>query len=136
MLWSDGVAPQPLILLVEDDPVVAFAVEDFLKQHGFVVSVATSVQDARTLLAATRHDILIADLRLGEGDNLDGLDLAEAALRGDRVDHVVVLTAYSTDATVTRAAVLGVAAVVRKPVPLLHLHDLLLSLLAGEGDSR
>jgi DNA-binding NarL/FixJ family response regulator len=130
------VAPQPHILLVEDDAVVAFAVEDFLKQHGFLVAVAATADGARTRLAAARHDVMIADLRLGEGDNLDGLDLAEAALRGDRVDHVVLLTAYSTDATVTRAAVLGVAAVVRKPVPLTHLRDLLGSLLAGEGGDR
>lgn len=119
------------MLIVEDDPVVAFATCDYLSHRGFAVTVAATIDDGRAALRASGHDVLIADLRLAGTDSLDGLDLAGEALREHRVLHAVLVTAWSTGATVTRAAVMGVSAVVNKPVPLAQLAALITDLIAS-----
>lgn len=129
MVLSSAAVPAS-ILILEDDPVVGFAVEDYLSHEGFTVTRTTTVQEAYRALSGSRHDLLLADLRLGATDTLEGLDVAAAALSSRRVDHAVVVTAFSTDGTVARAAVLGVAAVVNKPVPLPELAALITRLVA------
>jgi DNA-binding response OmpR family regulator len=119
------------ILVVDDDAIVAFATSDYLRGCGFAVTVAETIEQGRAALAAVHHDVLIADLRLVGTDSLDGLDLANLALRQRRVHHAVVVTAWSSTATVTRAAVMGVAAVVNKPVPLAELAALITGLIAS-----
>ncbi len=116
------------VLLLEDDEAVAFAISDFLDHAGCAVTAARDTDAGLDVLATERFDLLIADLRLAGTDNIDGLDVAHLAIDRARVGAAIVLTAYSYDSTIERAAKLGVAAVLRKPLPLRELAALITSL--------
>jgi DNA-binding response OmpR family regulator len=126
-----AVSSRPSILIVEDDPVVGFAIEDYLRHCGYAVRVAGTVDFALRMLEQYAHDLLIADLRLEGTDSIDGLELASQSLRRGQVAHAILVTAWSDDSTVTRAAVAGVAAVVKKPAPLAELAALINTIVAS-----
>ncbi|MGA0569348.1 response regulator [Variovorax sp. VNK109] len=78
------------ILLVEDDTPLAEAVCGYLRAKAFTVDVAGDLASARTLLVAARHEAVLLDLHLPDGD---GLSLF-GSLRGkDDRPIVIVLTA-------------------------------------------
>ncbi len=66
------------ILIVEDEPLVAFDNEHFLKESGYeVVAAVDRVADAVALIAVDGIDLVLADVSLSDGDS--GLDVAHAA---------------------------------------------------------
>ncbi|MCK8786203.1 response regulator [Roseomonas sp. NAR14] len=71
---------QPLLLVVEDDPLVRATLVDALNDGGFEVLEAEDASTAMGLLR-TRPDIvaLLTDINLADGP--DGFELAEAARR-------------------------------------------------------
>jgi ActR/RegA family two-component response regulator len=73
-------APRRL-LLVDDDLLVLRSVGRLLRGRGFIVESAASVAAALEQLAAADFDVVVTELRLGDGT---GLDLLEGA--GGRVD--------------------------------------------------
>lgn len=66
------------ILIVEDEPLVAFDNEHFLVEHGYtVVATVDTVAHALAVIAAERVDLVLADVILsGDGD---GVAVARAA---------------------------------------------------------
>lgn len=66
------------LLIVEDEPLVAFDNEHFLTQEGFeIVGTVDSVADAMGLLVAAEGiDLLLVDVALSDGS---GIDVAQAA---------------------------------------------------------
>jgi len=66
------------ILIVEDEPLVAFDNEHLLGEAGYeVVATVDSLADAEAALAAQEIDLVLSDISLnGDGD---GLDVARAA---------------------------------------------------------
>lgn len=66
------------ILIVEDEPLVAFDNEHLLREAGYdVVATVESVADAREVINHEPLDLVLSDIRLsGEGD---GTDVARAA---------------------------------------------------------
>lgn len=66
------------ILIVEDEPLVAFDNEHLLGEAGYeVVATVDSLADAVRVLAEREVDLVLSDIRLrGEGD---GMDVARAA---------------------------------------------------------
>jgi DNA-binding response OmpR family regulator len=82
------------ILIVEDEPLVAFDNEHMLQEAGYeVVATVDSFADAAEMIAAEQIDLVLTDLSLsGDGD---GLDVARAA----KAKGVAVLfvTGHSTE---------------------------------------
>ena len=70
------------ILIVEDEPLVAFDNEHLLEDAGYeVVSTVDNLADALEVLEAEALDLIVSDVTLrGEGD---GIDLARAAAKKD-----------------------------------------------------
>ena len=65
------------LLIVEDEPLVAFDNEHFLTGEGFeIVGTVDSVADAMRLLGEEQIDLLLADVSLSDGS---GIDVAQAA---------------------------------------------------------
>lgn len=66
------------ILIVEDEPLVAFDNENLLGEAGYeVVATVDSLEDAEAALAEHEIDLVLSDITLnGDGD---GLDVARAA---------------------------------------------------------
>jgi two-component system cell cycle sensor histidine kinase/response regulator CckA len=89
------------ILVVEDERVVALALEKCLTQLGHeVVALVTSGQEAVKKSEALQPDLVLMDIRL-KGD-MDGI---EAAIRIHNTFNtpILYLTAYSDDSTLERA---------------------------------
>jgi DNA-binding response OmpR family regulator len=64
------------ILLLEDEPDIAELLALALDGEGYVVDLAATVAEARTRLDTLVYTLVIADLRLPDGD---GLEIAERA---------------------------------------------------------
>jgi len=70
------------VLVVEDEPLIALALEETLAEHGFaVVAWARTVAAALRHIADTRFDVALLDLRIGAesvepvADRLDAIGL-------------------------------------------------------------
>lgn len=77
------------ILIVEDEPLIAFDTERALTEHGFeVVATVDTVATAVAVIAAEKLDLLLVDLGLTDGGN--GVEVAAAARRNGM--HVLFVT--------------------------------------------
>ncbi|GAC1329530.1 MAG: two-component system response regulator KdpE [Candidatus Dormibacteria bacterium] len=106
---------QPVVLLVEDDPIMSRFVEDALNNRGHRVALATRGEDA---LAYLEHgpdpDLLILDLGL---PGIDGFEVLRR-LRGTSTIPVLVLSARGGPDDKVRALDLGADDYLPKPFSL------------------
>lgn len=66
------------LLIVEDEPLIAFDNEHLLNEAGYeVVATVDRVAAALAAIESEQIDLVLADVRLSEGD--DGIDVARAA---------------------------------------------------------
>jgi DNA-binding NarL/FixJ family response regulator len=87
-----------------------------LTQQGIkVIGEAATGAQAVEVVATTRPDVLVTDLRLGEG--LDGVGVTEAVRRLPHPPAVLVLTTYDTDRDIVRAVEAGAAGYLLKDAP-------------------
>ena len=102
------------LLVVDDEPHIGLVLRPFLEQLGYRVSVAKTLDEARSALrAAPPTDALLLDLHLPDGSGLDFLrDLR--AQGGTARLPVLVLTAEGEDRILREARRLG-AVLVTKP---------------------
>ena len=117
------------LLLIEDEEGIRLAVGEFLRHRGFVVDCAEQRAEAEALLAEQPYACVIADLCLGNDSADVGLGLVASVRCLWPAIPVVVLTGTAEPRIEERAARLGVAAFLVKPVPLAHLADVVDSLL-------
>lgn len=87
------------LLVVEDEADLAQAVVDHLRAAGHAVDHAATLEDAETAVRVTRHDLVLLDLRLPDGDGL-------SLLRGlrDRGAPTPVLVVTARDRITERIA--------------------------------
>jgi DNA-binding NarL/FixJ family response regulator len=114
MMRCIGLKKRWNVLIVEDDALVAWSIDEVLSLLGFeVVGVATNVGDALRIAEEARPDLAIFDVRLsGRRDGIEG-----AALLRDRLGLPSVFVAAREDkAARQRVAKAGAAGCVDKPV--------------------
>ena len=63
----------PIVLVVDDDAAVCWALRQALTQDGFAVAVAADATVARRLARRHKPVLVITDLRMPGGDGLDAL---------------------------------------------------------------
>lgn len=106
--------PSPAhLLLVDDDRLILATLASGLRDAGYQISTAESVDDAEALLTSgLRPDMALVDMRM---PGRSGLELAE---RLRDLDHIpfLMLSAYSDAQTVERAASLGALGYLVKPL--------------------
>ncbi|QBJ97572.1 response regulator transcription factor [Rhodococcus sp. ABRD24] len=97
------------VLLVDDHPVVRAGLRALLASHDGVevVAEASSGEEAVTLAAIAKPDVVLMDLRLGAG--MDGAQATAGIVAAENPPRVVVLTTYDTDADILRAVEAGAA---------------------------
>lgn len=101
------------VFLVDDHPVVRSGLVALLGGHPGVevVGEAGSGEDALTAIGALpdnrRPDVVLCDLRLGEG--MDGVSVTRALRAQPEGPAVVILTTYDHDADIVRAVEAGAA---------------------------
>jgi DNA-binding NarL/FixJ family response regulator len=98
-------------------------------EPGMQACAATTVSQARRMLAESRFDILLLDVEI---DGQDGLRFADEALSGDPGIRIVVVTAGEEDGQVVEAVWVGVSGWVPKSEPIEHLLAVVRGTLRGE----
>ena len=82
----------PRVLIVEDEPMIIFMLEDLLTEAGFeIAGVATTLENALSLIETCNFDAALLD------SNLAGVSSAPAALTlSARVIPFLVVSGYAT----------------------------------------
>jgi response regulator NasT len=105
--------PRPRILIADDEAIRLIALRTQLATLGMeVVGEATTGREAVELARQTAPDLVILDIKMPE---IDGIEAARQ-ITGARSVPIILLTAYSDQALIERAAAAGVFAYLVKPV--------------------
>jgi two-component system, NtrC family, response regulator HydG len=110
----------PHAAIIDDDESFREAIGEVIRQHGFTVETASSLEEARHLFASRIPDLALVDLSLPDGDGSDLLrQLAEEPA------DVVVITGNATVASAVGALREGAADYLTKPVDMQRLEAIL-----------
>lgn len=126
---------RPLLLVVDDEEDVRFAMQFYFGARGYRVETAATFTEALDAFARTRPSAIISDLRLGGSDGEEGLALLRVVRAARRELPFVLVTGYGTPAVVAEARRLGASAVLIKPEPLADIASVVRTLLAAPPDA-
>jgi DNA-binding response OmpR family regulator len=126
---GERIVPPHKMLIVDDEPVIRFALQSYFTAQGFDVACAADREEALSLVAANDYDILIADLRLSGTSSEEGLDVIRAARAHNATTRIILLTAYRTSAVDENAHAFGADVLLQKPKPLPELAQTVMALL-------
>ena len=106
------IGPDKSLLLVDDDEPFLRRLAKAMEKRGFEVEMAGSVAAGQAIATARPPAYAVVDLRLGDGN---GLDVVEV-IREKRADsRVVVLTGYGAIATAVAEVKIGATDYLSKP---------------------
>jgi DNA-binding response OmpR family regulator len=125
---GDGGAPQPRVLIVDDNQTLAKAIARYLARRNFQPRIAHSGREARLALRQEAADVILVD---GELPDADGLEALRGLLESRPHPPVAIMTASEWPRWRDRALELGVAAYFLKPFPLENVDQVLRCLLSG-----
>ncbi len=118
------IGPDKSLLLVDDDEPFLRRLAKAMEKRGFEVETAGSVAAGQAIATARPPAYAVVDLRLGDGN---GLDVVEV-IREKRADsRVVVLTGYGAIATAVAAVKIGATDYLSKPADASDVMNALLS---------
>jgi DNA-binding response OmpR family regulator len=100
------------ILIVEDEPAIAFALETDLERDGHGVTIATTGDEGLRLADSGAFDLVLLDVML---PGMDGFDVCRELRRRGCRTPVIVLTARTHDAEKVLGLELGADDYVTKP---------------------
>ncbi len=104
---------KPQLLLVDDDRHVLESMADWLRGQGYELDAATSYMEALDHLRRKTYDLVIADVRLRDGD---GFDLLEQCRRNWPAAQVILMTGYGSPDGAIEAIRAGAFDYVTKPL--------------------
>jgi signal transduction histidine kinase/DNA-binding response OmpR family regulator len=113
-LRAGGAPPNPLLLIIEDDPVFARTLQDMAHERGFDTLVTPSGQDGLRLARHERPQAIMLDLELPD---VDGWDVADR-LKEDGQTREIPVHVISIRDRPKRGAHHGVASYTSKPTDL------------------
>lgn len=96
------------VLIVEDEKVIRGALRRLLERHGYRVSEAGSLEQARREFAVDGFDLVLADLRLPDAPGTELIALATPK-------PVLIMTSYASVSSAVQAMKLGAADYIAKP---------------------
>lgn len=106
--------PKESILIVDDDRTTASIMQLHLNNFGYqVAGIASSAKEAINIAREMEPDLVLMDIRLGEG--VDGIDAAMAISRHMNVP-IVFVTAHSDSKTLRRAKIVNPVGFINKPL--------------------
>lgn len=121
------------ILIVEDNVPLAHVQKGWLEKKGYVVTTTIDEPGARRLLESRDIALVLADVRLPQGD---GIALLEWMKTCRLSIPYVVMTSYATVSDAVRAIKLGAVDYLSKPVDKERLYALVDELLDNPAGSR
>lgn len=119
------------IVVVEDHAVLADAIEISINGTDdlHVVGKATSLSDGIDLIRRRQPDVIIADVRLGDGDSTDQLDAIFSASPDSKV---LIFTGWPDEASLLRAIAAGAIGFIDKATGFTEFVDALRKVARGE----
>src|SRR5687768_17464469 len=113
------------VLIVDDEPDVAWVISRDLQTAGYEVTTASSFRSGQDALETKRPEVVLLDLRLPDGD---GLELLRRIRDSQDSPVVILLTGHATIESAVRAMKLGAFDYLIKPV---HLEEVRLVIEKG-----
>ena len=110
------------ILVVDDDTDITANLADILDEFGYSVQIANDAESAMERIQSHRFDIAILDFKM---PSMDGADLYKEIKRVQSHIVAIMVTAYAGSNGVRRAKDAGTWRVLRKPVEIQMLTDLI-----------
>jgi DNA-binding response OmpR family regulator len=101
------------VLVVDDEAAIRYAVGKTLQRIGYQVHEAASGDDALAILAESRFDVVLTDIRMPPG--IDGVELVKRIKDSDPDVVVILMTAYPSLSTAVEALRLGAHDYLIKP---------------------
>lgn len=101
------------LLIIEDEIIIAQAVQNYMEQNDFTVKIATNADLAMQFLKELSFHAVICDINLQEEKT--GIDIIQQYHRSERHGPVVFLTAYSSSDIMQSAESLLPYAYIIKP---------------------
>lgn len=105
----------PLVLVVEDEAILADSISIYLERHAYTTAVARSGEEAVRLTEEASPDVAVVDIRLpGTG----GLEVLRRVRELSPATEVVMMTAHASVASAVEAMKLGAFDYLTKPLDL------------------
>jgi DNA-binding NtrC family response regulator len=101
------------LLLVDDDPRVLESMGDWLREQGYRLDTANGCREALARINRSTYDIVLADIRLGDGD---GFDILEYCREHHPAVTVILITGYGTVDSAVEAIRAGAFDFLTKPL--------------------
>jgi len=106
-------ATRPHLLLVDDDRHVLASMADWLRDQGYQVDTASSRSTAIAAVDRRPYDLILADIRLGDGD---GFDVLAHARKQSPAPTVIMITGYGSVESAVEAIRAGAFDFLTKPL--------------------
>ena len=120
------------ILIVEDEPSIAFALEADLRTEGYGVTVTSTGDEALRLARDERFDLILLDIML---PGTDGFDVCRSLRRAEDRTPIIMLTAKTGEAEKVMGLELGADDYVTKPFSPRELRARITAALRRAGDA-
>ena len=101
------------LLLVDDDRHVLASMADWLRDQGYATDTATSLAEGRAAVDRKSYDLVLVDIRLGDGD---GFDLLIHCRKNQPSAAVIMITGYGLVETAVEAIRFGAFDFLTKPL--------------------
>jgi two-component system alkaline phosphatase synthesis response regulator PhoP len=122
--------PAPRILVVEDEPGIAFALDTDLQTEGYDVDVVGRGDEAVQRAGRTAYDLILLDVML---PGKDGFDVCRELRRAGTTTPIILLTAKSHEAEKVLGLELGADDYVTKPFSARELRSRIKAVLRRAG---
>jgi PAS domain S-box-containing protein len=123
-----NIAQSLLILLAEDNPINQKLATRLLEKHGYRVQIAGSGQEAVTLSAQQKFDVILMDVQMPVIDGFQATALIREQERGRQRTPIIALTAHAMKGDRERCLEAGMDGYISKPIRSAELFDAINSL--------
>jgi acetyl-CoA synthetase len=120
------------VLIVDDEPIVRESLSDWLSSSGYSVAVAEDGEKALDMVQKQKYEVAVMDLRL---PGKDGIKVLKEAQKLRPEMKGIIITAYPSVATTTRAIRTGAVDYITKPFQPEELENLI-ETLTGNGKKK
>jgi two-component system response regulator AtoC len=105
----------PLILIAEDEAILAESISRYLERYGYTATVARSGGEALRIVEESGPDVAVLDIRL---PGVDGLEVLRRVREGFPGTEAIMMTAHASVGSAVEAMKLGAFDYLTKPLDL------------------